>query len=95
MGDDTVDQTLKTLKTAAKHSSSSSAEWSLPTWLWTVLVLFAGFWAMKAYTAIAFKNKQGRYKLCVCFRSGTSKGKQLTSLEVVYGLCREKRRRHG
>jgi CDP-diglyceride synthetase len=60
MGDDTVDQTLKTLQSASR---AGKASWSLPTWLWTVLVLFAGFWAIKAYNAIAFKNKQGRYKL--------------------------------
>ena len=63
MGDDTVDQTLKTLRTA---SSQSGQGWSLPTWLWTVLVLFGGFWAFKGYNVLAFRNKQGRYKLSVC-----------------------------
>ncbi|KAL7412994.1 hypothetical protein BDY24DRAFT_70664 [Mrakia frigida] len=56
-----VDQTSKVVAKAVKDQQSST--WSLPTWVWVVLIVCVGFWGRKAWNEIALKNKMGRYKM--------------------------------
>ena len=56
-----VDQTSKVLASTLKAQKATS--WSLPTWVWVVLILCVVFWGRKAWNEIALKNKMGRYKM--------------------------------